>query len=181
MKITKLRIKNFKSIKNATISVNPDINIFVGENDSGKSTILEALSILTSGKLNGFTFERQIKANLFNSELRKAYKESLANKKNVLEPPTIELEAYCDSSDAVCSGTNNFYGDNVAGIRVFVGLNTENIPTYKHLLESGDIFDIPVELYSVSYKYFSGNNVIYRFAQLKRHSLTQLEKTIRIL
>lgn len=47
--IKKLLIKNFKSVKEVTIELNPKINIFVGENDSGKSTILEALSIITTG------------------------------------------------------------------------------------------------------------------------------------
>lgn len=30
--------------------MNDDINIFVGENDSGKTTILEALSMVLTGK-----------------------------------------------------------------------------------------------------------------------------------
>ena len=64
MIITKLFIQNYKQLKCVTFTVNPDINIFVGENDSGKSTILEAISILSSGKLNGYAFDKQIKANL---------------------------------------------------------------------------------------------------------------------
>lgn len=48
MIITKLFIQNYKQLKCVTFTVNPDINIFVGENDSGKSTILEAISILSS-------------------------------------------------------------------------------------------------------------------------------------
>ena len=65
MTINKLVIKNYKLIRDIVIPLNPDINIFVGENDAGKSTILEVLSILTTGKLNGYAFERQLKANLF--------------------------------------------------------------------------------------------------------------------
>jgi len=33
----------------------------------------EVLSILTTGKLNGYTFNRQLKANLFNKETREQY------------------------------------------------------------------------------------------------------------
>ena len=43
MAIKKLFIKNYKSIENMVIELNGDVNIFVGENDSGKSTILEAI------------------------------------------------------------------------------------------------------------------------------------------
>lgn len=42
MAIKKLLVKNYKSIEDTIIQMRPDVNIFVGENDSGKSTILEA-------------------------------------------------------------------------------------------------------------------------------------------
>ena len=41
MVIYKLKIINYKLFQNITIEMNDDINIFVGENDSGKTTILE--------------------------------------------------------------------------------------------------------------------------------------------
>lgn len=45
MKINKITIKNFRSYKElVTIEVN-DLNVFVGKNDIGKSTVLEALDI----------------------------------------------------------------------------------------------------------------------------------------
>ena len=53
MKIEKLIIKNYKTFNDITIQMNDDVNIFLGENDSGKTTILEALSIVLTGKLNG--------------------------------------------------------------------------------------------------------------------------------
>ena len=68
MRIKKLLIKNYKLLKTVVFDVNNDLNIFVGENDSGKSTILEAISIITSGKLNGYSFGKQLKANLFNDD-----------------------------------------------------------------------------------------------------------------
>ena len=53
MKINRLKIVNYKLFQNVTIEMNENINIFVGENDSGKSTILEALSMVLTGKING--------------------------------------------------------------------------------------------------------------------------------
>ena len=57
--------------------MNSELNIFVGQNESGKSTILEALGIATSGKLHFYPFERQIRANLFNNDVRSNYREGL--------------------------------------------------------------------------------------------------------
>ena len=43
MKITKIHIENFRSIKNATINLN-EITALVGENNAGKTAILRALN-----------------------------------------------------------------------------------------------------------------------------------------
>ena len=45
MYLSKLKIKNFRGIKKMTIPFNKSINILIGENNSGKSTIIDALRI----------------------------------------------------------------------------------------------------------------------------------------
>jgi len=45
MHIHKFQIKNFKSIKDITLYFNKDLNILTGVNNSGKTTVLEALSL----------------------------------------------------------------------------------------------------------------------------------------
>jgi AAA15 family ATPase/GTPase len=45
MNIKSINIKNFKSFKNITINLNPDLNIFTGVNNSGTTTILEAIAL----------------------------------------------------------------------------------------------------------------------------------------
>lgn len=166
--IKKLLIKNFKSVKEVTIELNPKINIFVGENDSGKSTILEALSIITTGRLHFYPFERQIKANLFNVDIRREYIKEIAEGKNP-EPPKIIIEAYLDDNiDPKISGKNNEQHENVPGIRMVVEMDREYSEVYKQMLSSNSVYDIPVELYKVSYNYFSGSEkVIFRFSPLK--------------
>lgn len=169
MKIEKIKLINYKCLQNILFDVNDQMNIFVGENDSGKSSLLEAIAIITTGKLNGYAFDRQIKANLFNYEIRNQYKESLSKYPNVAVPPEILLEAYCENLDEFkeYSGTNNSLGEDVPGIRIHVTFNTEYSVAYQKILEAGDIYDIPVEFYKVSYKYFSGDNISYRFCPMK--------------
>jgi predicted ATP-dependent endonuclease of OLD family len=71
MKIEKLIIKKYKIFNDITIRMNNDVNIFVGENDSGKTTILEALSIVLTGKLNGGAIISRLNPDWFNFEERK--------------------------------------------------------------------------------------------------------------
>jgi len=166
--IKKVIIENYRLIKRADFRVNPDMNIFVGDNDSGKSTLLEVLSILTSGKRNGYAFDRQLKANLFNEEIRKEYIESIEDGSNG-SPPKIILEAYCENSEsnAKYKGTNNSQAENCPGIRIVVEFDEEYEEPYKEMINNGEIFDIPVEFYKVSYKYFSGEQVVFRNCPIK--------------
>ena len=167
MAIKKLLIRNYKSIEDTIIEMRPDVNIFVGENDSGKSTILEAISIVATGNLNGRSFEKQIKANLFNQNIREKYIASLKNKKFIMAPPTIIIEAYLDIEDQSFSGTNNELREDCAGIRMELAFNQTYADIYKLMLKDGEIYDIPIEFYTVNYHYFKGTPVVYRFAPVK--------------
>ncbi len=165
MTINKLVIKNYKLIRDIVIPLNPDINIFVGENDAGKSTILEALSILTTGKLNGYAFERQLKANLFNNAIRQEYIVAIGAGQTP-SPPQIIFEAYFDS-DADFKGSNNTLSEDTVGINITVKISDNNTPIYQKMLEAGDVKDIPVELYTVEYHYFSGAPVVFKYGPFK--------------
>lgn len=165
--IKKLLIKNYKSVEDAIIEMRPDINIFAGENDSGKSTILEAISIVSTGNLNGRSFEKQIKANLFNQNIRERYIASLKNKKQVQMSPVIIIEAYLDMDNAAFTGTNNELGEDCAGIRMELSFDSEYSDAYKQMLKDEEIYDIPVEFYKVNYHYFKGMPVVYRYAPVK--------------
>lgn len=167
MMIKKLLIKNYKSIEEVVIEMRSDVNIFVGENDSGKSSILEAISIVSTGNLNGRSFEKQIKANLFNQKTREKYIASLKCKKQVQSPPVIIIEAYLDIEDAAFIGTNNELRENCAGIRMELAFDSEYSDAYKQMLKDGEIYDIPIEFYTVGYHYFKGTPVVYRYAPVK--------------
>ena len=66
MKIDRLKIVNYKLFQNVTVEMNDSINIFVGENDSGKTTILEALSMALTGKVNGSSMANRLNLDWFN-------------------------------------------------------------------------------------------------------------------
>lgn len=165
MAITKIVVKNFKLLKDIVICLNPEINIFVGDNDAGKSTILEALSILTTGKLNGFAFDRQLKASLFNREIREQYISDVSAGGKPT-PPQIIMEAYFEG-DAQYKGSDNELSEDAVGLRVAVHISETNTETYKKMLDKREVKDIPVELYSVSYRYFSGEPVSFRFSPFR--------------
>ena len=61
MRLKQLKLKNFRSYKEETVVDFDDLTAFIGKNDAGKSTILEALEIFFNNKLivsNKKTFNR---------------------------------------------------------------------------------------------------------------------------
>ena len=48
-----------------------------------------------------------------------------------------------------------------------LAFNSEYSDVYKRMLKDGEIYDIPIEFYTVSYHYFKGTPVVYRYAPVK--------------
>ena len=67
MAIERVIIKNFKKFKDPfEIRFNENINLLVGDNESGKSTILEAIHVALMGIYAGRNIRNQLSAYLFN-------------------------------------------------------------------------------------------------------------------
>ena len=45
MYLSELNIKHFRSIKDISLTFNPGINVLIGENNAGKTTVIDALRI----------------------------------------------------------------------------------------------------------------------------------------
>lgn len=74
MKIEKLVLENYKSFKErTTIEFNEGLNILVGDNEAGKSTILEAIHLCLSGILDGRYLKNDFHQYLFNYEVVEEY------------------------------------------------------------------------------------------------------------
>lgn len=48
--LTKIVIKNYRCYEDFTLEFNKGLNILVGDNDSGKSTLLEAIGLALTGR-----------------------------------------------------------------------------------------------------------------------------------
>ncbi len=45
-----IKIKNFRSLKNFNMEFNSGLNVIIGENDAGKTSLIDSLKILFSKK-----------------------------------------------------------------------------------------------------------------------------------
>lgn len=73
MIVEKIRVKNFKKFERIKeIKFNEDINVLIGDNEAGKSTILTALDIVFSGsfsKVEALGLDTLFNVNAINSFL----------------------------------------------------------------------------------------------------------------
>ena len=53
MFIERIEIENFKAISNMRIDFKPGINLLIGDNGVGKTSILDAIVVALGGYLNG--------------------------------------------------------------------------------------------------------------------------------
>lgn len=167
MKIQKLRIINYKIFQDTIIELQ-DMNIFVGENNAGKSTILQALTMILTGRLNGISLINSLSLDWFNLNAREKFKNDISEEK-YLELPKIIIEAYFSEDDEILQeymGTNNTLRENASGVSLVIEFDERFEKIYRQLLDANRIDDIPVEYYTMHFRSFSGSE--YRMSNISR-------------
>ncbi|MGX7877036.1 ATP-dependent nuclease [Mesorhizobium sp. ORM6] len=164
MNITKVIVENYRTLQRATVPVNEHLNIIVGDNECGKSTLLEAINLCLTGLLNGRSIIAELHPYLFNVEAVAAYIASLTSSKPLL-PPQITIELYFKDDAALThlKGTNNSLNEDVPGLRLTILFNEAFKPEFAaYVTHMADVRTLPVEYYRVEWNGFSGNPVTAR-------------------
>ncbi|HAZ13258.1 MAG: ATP-dependent endonuclease [Bdellovibrionales bacterium GWA2_49_15] len=172
MHISKIKIQNFKRFKNSfTLELNKGTNILVGNNEAGKSTILEAIHLGLTGFLNGRPLKSELSQYLFNREIENEYIASLANNTPV-SPPFILIELFITSDEdspalAKLEGNGNSERVDDRGVSFRIEFDETYQPEYAELLRAGNIKSLPIEYYKVSWKSFDRDSLTAKSIPLK--------------
>ena len=165
--VEKLKIKNYKCFRDFEIKFNENVSIIVGNNEEGKSTILEALQLTLSGMLNGRTLFSDIYESLFNREAVVEYLESLKTE-NKLPLPTILIEVYLKTDELPeFEGDLNSEKTGRCGLGFKVSFNALYQGEYSAMIQRGDVKTIPVEYYKVERYSFAREAITNRSIPLK--------------
>ena len=165
--VEKLKIKNYKCFRDFEIKFNEGVSIIVGNNEEGKSTILEALQLALSGMLNGRTLFTDIYESLFNREVVNEYLESLKTD-NKLSLPIILIEVYLKSDELPeFEGDGNSEKTGHCGLYFKASFNDQYQGEYSALIQGGDVKSIPVEYYKVERFSFAREAITNRSIPLK--------------
>lgn len=156
MLVNSLRLINFKKFKDQIFEFNEDVNIFVGDNNAGKSTVLEALEIVLNFQHRGRPFSNELSPDLFNSDTVETF---LASPKSIADLPVLVIEAHM-SNVPDYKGTNNSLSKDTQGVQVKASFDPDFKDAYNDYLASGaHITAIPVEFYQIEWTDFAWNPI----------------------
>lgn len=87
MVITKLYIRNFRNIKEAELTFDSSLNIFVGKNAQGKTNLMEALSVCLGGSFRHVRYNQYIPVSDSGAEvfIRLCFREDNTDRENIVE------------------------------------------------------------------------------------------------
>jgi len=164
--IKKIHIENYKIFDNFDLELNSGLNIIVGDNEAGKSTILEAVNLAMTKRLNGRPIEYELTPHLFNKDCASNYLVSLENKKP-LALPEILIELYFE--DAIPGmesfrGSNNSKKEDAIGIKLLITFDDDYKDEYQTLIydPAADVKLVPAEYYKVHWRNFADNAITLR-------------------
>ena len=169
MAIKMIKIKDFKCFYGMfELELNSGVNIIVGNNETGKSTILEAIHLALTGILGGRNIRNELTQYLFNKQTVFEYIQSV-NDGIPIEPPSILIEIYFDNSlDPEFEGNGNTDKMNsVEGLKVEFAYNNKYDDEYEKIIQKKNLQSLPIEYYEVTWTSFSRQVITVRSIPIK--------------
>ncbi|PKP29600.1 MAG: ATP-dependent endonuclease [Bacteroidetes bacterium HGW-Bacteroidetes-17] len=165
--IEKINIVNYKCFKGGfTLTLNEGINIIVGNNEAGKSTIIEAIHLALSGLLNGRYLKNELSQYIFNKEIETMYLESLKNG-HPLPPPVILIEIFFSGDNLPeLEGDGNTSKRKASGIRFKIEFDSQFQTDYEELIQT-EVTTIPIEFYKITWTSFARESVTVKSIPVK--------------
>ena len=166
MHIKRIKIKGFKTFREFKLDLTNHLNIIVGDNETGKTTLLEAISLVLSCQVDGRSIQYGLNPYLFNYDMVQSYFEDI-RKGESPSPPQILIEAYLDDDQtnelAKLRGINNSEGEDCPGLYLRVELNEDFAEDFREYVRSETSPGIiPIEYYTVVWHSFGDNPVTGR-------------------
>lgn len=154
--IKQIHIEGFKKFDSIDVRFNPHMNILVGENEAGKSTILEAIRVVLNQQYRNA--DKSVLSDLFNAENVAAFKAS----PSVQTLPKIVIELFFEL-DARKKNSPYFFGEVYGGrgqkgekygIRFECRFDTELGSGLEGFIGEGNL---PLEYYSLTWTTFANS------------------------
>jgi putative ATP-dependent endonuclease of OLD family len=135
MFIKKICIENFKCYKSFELGLNSDLNILVGDNEAGKSTILEAMHLALTGLIGGKHIRNELSQYLFNNAIVTEFLDGFKLGATPLAPPNILIELFFGDGPASFEGDRNSTKSDACGFQFEIKFDDKYQGEYADLLK----------------------------------------------
>jgi len=168
--IEKVRIRNYRKFRDVTFTPHPRFNVLVGENEAGKSTLLEAMILALTGRVNGRIADEELNPYWFNQNVVHEFFDE--RKKGMpVGFPEIIIEVFLREDPDY---PNWLYGAHnsdsptreSAGVSIRITLDSEYAKEAEQYLKLGTTTILPVEYYMVEWKTFGDSTLVKRPKEL---------------
>lgn len=161
MFIQQVIVENYRCLARANVVLNQRLNVIVGHNECGKSTLLEAIHLALTGQINGRPLQIELHPYLFNLDLVAEYIESL-KKGEGPPPPHILIELYFADNDALARlrGQNNSLKVDLPGVSIRIELNPAYADDFSQYVSDPSVIrTLPIEYYTIKWRDFADNEI----------------------
>ena len=157
MNISKIHIENFKIFKGSfDLILNKGVNVLVGNNEAGKSTIIEAIHLALTGLYNGRYLKNELSQYIFNNQIIEEYISSLESANETKQLPQILIELYFDGENlAAFEGDGSSQKSKSTGISLKIAFDEKYQSEYEELVKIGGIKTLPIEYYDILWSSFA--------------------------
>lgn len=162
--INKIKISNYRCFKAFCLELS-EFNIIVGQNDVGKSTLLEAIDLAMTGYVNGKYIKNELSQYLFNTDVVNEYLWNIQEGKSS-KPPKIEIELFLSDDNPELKGSNNSDREDSCGFSFIIELDESYTEEYS-LVVNEELKTLPVEYYDIYWTSFAGTRITLRQVKSK--------------
>ena len=150
--LSRTRLYNFKRFREYEFQFHPKFNVLIGDNETGKSTVLLAIDLLLTASRS--RIESLGLETLFN---RTAIQEFFTAGKQFKDLPILRAELYFNElDDPFFNGKNNTLDTEFDGIRLVCKPDDALGPEIRAVLDQAES-NFPFEYYSYTFETFSGS------------------------
>lgn len=185
MYITHVHIDGFKRLMHFDLTLNKKFNVIVGDNETGKTSVLEAINLVLTRQYDKRAIDYTIDPYLFNVASVAEYFAELRAGRNAI-PPQILIEAYFnddgdDPTLARLKGRNNTKNEDCPGLKLSIELDSNHVEELKeYARDQSNPAVLPVEFYKCHWRSFADNVIVNRNLPFRTKTIdTSLPRTYR--
>jgi ABC-type lipoprotein export system ATPase subunit len=162
--IERVVIRGYRCFKLLDFEPNARLNIVVGDNEAGKSTLLEAIGLALTGRSNGRWAGEELNPFWFYRPAVLEYFQHFGTDR-AAAPPELSIELFLNGDDDLLQpmrGVHNSLDIDAPGIALRAFPATEYGTEFDAYMRSEPPLVLPVEFYAVEWRDFSFDQVVRR-------------------